>query len=153
LSGHERLVYHFLLQVGVNKVAASPPDLRSVLVKIWEAFKAGKASLAINKGTATLDILDMKFDDANDLATLLIRNSDQNGSDVYFSDPAAKTSRIERKKGREGRGFGAHLTISLKPETGRPNLYLAVLERVPNVNSSFVARLLQSILRELYKSL
>jgi hypothetical protein len=56
-----------------------------------------------------------------------------------------------RKREGEGRGFGAHLLISLKEEPGRPHSYLALLEKNQGLHRSHVLRLLQAVLRGQYK--
>ena len=152
MKNDERLIYFFDLFIDVNKQAASPPSAHDVFATIETAFKNSQASLAVNKKTATIQITDMRFDYGQELVTLYFRYADKRGADVYFADTEANTSRVERKRGGEGRGFGAHLTISLRQQNGMPNVYFAMLEKANGVNSTIVLRLLQSILRELYRA-
>lgn len=152
LKNNERLIYFFDLHIDVNKKTASPPNAREVFHVIESAFKASRASLQVNKKTATVQVTDIRFDDTQDIVTLYVRYADRRGADVYFADTDANTSRIERKKAGEGRGFGAHLSVSLSQQAGSPNTYLAMLEKANGVNSTLVLRLLQSILRELYRA-
>ncbi|WP_457587230.1 hypothetical protein [Ensifer canadensis] len=152
MKNNERLIYFFDLHIDVNKKAASPPSARDVFNIVESAFRKSEARLHVNKKTATIQIIDLRFDDVEEIVTLYVRYADKRGADVYFADTDANTSRVERKKFGEGRGFGAHLSVSLRPEAGSPNTYLAMLEKANGVNSSLVLRLLQSIFRELYRS-
>lgn len=151
MKANERLVYFFELLVETNKAKASPPPLIEVVGKLKIAFDASTAVLELNKGTATIEILDMSIDVARGLVTFYFRHADKNGADVYFANPVAGTSRVERKQQGEGRGFGGHFSVSLTPRAGTVNVYAAMLEGVPGVSSSFVVRLLQSILRTMYQ--
>lgn len=152
MKANERLLYFFELLVDTNKEKASPPPLREVVDKFQIALAASEAVLELNKGAASIEILDLAVDDGRELATFYFRYADKNGADVYFADPLAGTSRVERKKHGEGRGFGGHFVVSLTPRAGNDNVYSAILEGVPGVNSSFVVRLLQSILRVMYQA-
>lgn len=152
MKSTERLIYFFELLVDVNKEAASPPLLTAIVEKLSEAFNASKAVLELNKGTGSIEILDMNVDENRQLVTFYFRHADKNGADVYFADPKAGTSRIERKRAGEGRGYGGHFTVSLIPRAGSQDVYAAMLEQAPGVNSSLVTRLLQSILRVMYQA-
>lgn len=152
MKNDERLIYFFDLFIDVNKKAASPPSARDVFATIETAYSAGQASLAVNKKTATIQIIDISFDDAQEIVTLYFRYADKRGADVYFADTDANTSRIERKRTGEGRGFGGHMSVSLRQQTGMPNIYMAMIEKANGVNSTLVLRLLQSILREMYRA-
>lgn len=152
MKANERLIYFFELLVEVNKEAASPPPFSEVVEKFKIAFDNSTAVLELNKGSASIEILDMAIDADRQLVTFYLRHADKNGADVYFADPAAGTSRIERKREGEGRGFGGHFTVSLVPRAGTDTVYAAMLEGVPGINSSFVVRLLQSILRTMYRA-
>lgn len=152
MKSNERLVYYFELLVGVNKTAASPPTLNEVIDRIEQAFNAGEASLELNKGTGIIQILDIEKDLEREIVTFYVRHSDKNGADVYFADPGAGTSRVERKRAGEGRGYGAHFVVSLTTRAGTDCVYAAMLEQVSGVNSSLIVRLLQSILRKMYQA-
>ena len=152
MKKNERLVYFLEIHVDVNKVAASPPPMRAIVEKIQLAHANSEASLDINKDTAVIEILEIRVDDANSLATFYMRYADKDGSDVYFVDPDANTSRVERKRDGEGRGYGAHFSLSLIEAVDRPNIYIAMLEKNTGLNATFVTRLFQSILREMYKA-
>ncbi len=152
MKNNERLVYFFDLHIDVNKKSAIPPSARDVFSVVESAYKQSQVSLQVNKKTATIQVTDIRFDDVEEIVTLYMRYADKRGADVYFADTDANTSRIERKRVGEGRGFGAHLSVSLRPQAGTPNTYLAMLEKANGVNSTLVLRLLQSIFRELYRA-
>ncbi|OHV83314.1 hypothetical protein [Ensifer sp. LCM 4579] len=152
MKANERLIYFFEIQVSTNKKTASPPLLVDVIGKLKEALNVSDASLEINKKAAVVEVVEINVNDDAQVATVFIRCSDKNGADVYFANPQLKQSRVERKKEGEGRAFGAHLSISLIPRTLGGNVYCAMLEKVNNVSSTLVARLLQAILRRQYQA-
>jgi hypothetical protein len=152
VKANERLVYFFEMNVSANKQAASAPAMADVMATLEQAFRESKTSLEINKQTATVEIVDLRIDDAQELATLFVRYSDKNGADVYFANPVENSSRVERKRDGEGRAYGAHLTISLKPRSPGSNVYATMLEKANGLSSTIVVRLLQSIFRTLYKA-
>jgi hypothetical protein len=82
---------------------------------------------------------------------MFLRIADMTAPDAYFSNPTAGTSRVARKRKGEGRGFGAHLLVSLEEEPGRPHTYLTLLEKNHGLHRSHVERLLQAVLRGQYK--
>lgn len=151
MKSDERVVHFFDLAISTNKQRAAPPNSIDVFGKLKESIGSKSAVLEINAGQSVLDLADIKFDISKNTVSLYIRHTDKKAADVYFADTVAGTSRIERKKDAEGRGFGAHFSVSLKPETGAAQRYRVVLERVPGVNSSLIIRLLQHILREMYR--
>jgi len=152
VKARERLIYSFEVLIKTNKEKASPPTLREVVEKLVEAQSTGTATLLINKKTAIVEVVQIRFDVERNLATFFLRCADMNGADVYFANPNLKQSRVERKREGEGRAFGAHFTVSLSPRDAGGNVYSAILEKANNLSSTIVARLFQSILRAQYKS-
>src|SRR5262245_4405148 len=126
MNGQERRIYFYDLGVGTNKEAASSPPLSEIVQVIETRFKQGKSTHAINKSTAVLEVGDIRIDDDQGTAVLLLRISDKTAPDPYLSNPEKKSSRVIRKEEGEGRGYGAHLVLSLREDEGRPHHYLAL---------------------------
>jgi hypothetical protein len=151
MKGAERRLHYYDIEVGTNKQDASPPPMKDVMMTILARFADGKVSHVINKKTATLEIGDMRIDEDEGYALLLVRISDTTAPDAYLSDPQKGTFRIVRKRDGEGRGYGAHLIIALNGNEGAPNTYRALLEKNTGLHRSHVSRLLQAVLRSLYQ--
>lgn len=151
MHSSKRTIYFYDLRVGANKKAATAPPMRDIIKALQDRVAEKKAIHAINNDTAFLEIAEIHVNEKQDYALLLLRISDTMAPDAYFSNPAAGTSRVVRKKKGEGRGFGAHLIISLNEEAERPDTYLALLEKNQGLHRSHVQRLLQAVLRGQYK--
>lgn len=151
MNGQERRIYFYDLAVGTNKEAAVSPPLPEVARVIEMRFRQGRTTHAINKSTAVLEVGDIRIDHKQEIAVFLLRISDKSAPDPYLSNPEKKRSRVIRKEEGEGRGYGAHLVLSLREDEKRPNHYLALLEKNIGLHRHHVARLLQAILRVLYK--
>jgi len=151
MKGAERRVHYYDIEVDTNKKDASPPSMADVMKTILARFQEGKVSHEINKKTATLEIGDMRIDEDDGYALLLVRISDTTAPDPYLSHPQKGTSRVVRKEDGEGRGYGAHLIVALNANDGVPNTYRALLEKNTGLHRSHVSRLLQAVLRTLYQ--
>jgi len=151
MRGAERRVYYYDVELGTNKKDASPPPMVDVINAIATRYEESKASHSINKDTATLEIGDMLIDEEEGHALLLVQISDRTAPDPYLSNPIEGTSRVVRKEEGEGRGFGAHLLVSLTAEPETPNTYRVLLEKNTGLHRSHVNRLLHAILRTLYQ--
>lgn len=152
LRSTERSVLSFEVQVSASKAAASPPRMAEIVDVLIGQYEDGRAVMSLNRETATIEILDVLRDEENELVTFLFKYIDQLGSDVSFTNVETKVNRQAAKQEGEGRDFGAHMCLSLTESTNRPNLYPALIERVPGVSSTFISRLLNSIIRTLYKA-
>lgn len=151
MHSSKRLIYFYDIEVGVNKEGAQPPPMRDVIEALAARLAAKKAVHAINRETAYLEIGEIQISDKHDYALLLVKISDTTAPNAYYSDPAKGTSRIVKKRDGEGRGFAAHVIISLEEVAGRPNTYLTLLEKNQGLHRSHVIRLLQAVLRGQYK--
>lgn len=125
--------------------------MREVVEALRARVEQKKAIHPINKGTAYLEIGEIRIVDEQNYAIALLRISDTTAPDAYYSNPNTGASRVVRKRKGEGRGFGAHLLISLVEEDGRPNNYLALLEKNQGLHRSHALRLFQAVLRGQYK--
>ena len=56
---------------------------------------------------------------------------------------------IHKEPGEEGE-YGCHVILSLQEQADRPNHYLALVERVTSISTSFIDRLLNGIIRNEY---
>ncbi len=151
MRNDERRVRFFEVRVRPSKVDGMPPAMSDVLQQLKLRADGGNAQHDINAGSATLEIAAVDIDSAKNRAVLLLRISDRNGSDAYFSDPKNSTSRVERKQGNEGRGYGAHLLLSTSEYQGKPGIYAGILEVNTGLHIANVIRLLHGVLNDIYK--
>jgi hypothetical protein len=151
MHNSQRWISFYDIRVTTNKKAASPPLMAEIVQALADRVEEKKALHAIGKETAFLEIAEIRVNKKRKYALMLLRISDRTAPDAFFSDPAAGTSRVERKQEGEGRGFGAHLIVSLEPEANRPDTYLMLLEKNHGLHRSHIQRLLQAVLRGQYK--
>jgi hypothetical protein len=152
MQSDQRRVYFYDISVGTNKKkAATPPPMAEIVKALSERLAEKKTVHPINANRAYLEIADIRVNEEVKYAIMLLRISDMTAPDACFSNPTAGTSRVARKRKGEGRGYGAHLLVSLEEEAGRPHTYLTLLERNHGLHRSHVQRLIQAVLRGQYK--
>lgn len=151
MKNNERRIYYYDASVKSSSKYANPPNMDEVIAAIKVQFDKGRAKHSILKGSATLEIGDISIDNERCFAILLVRISDTAAPDAFFSDPIKGTSRVERKQAGEGRGYAAHVLISTVETSGAPNNYLMVLEKNTGLHRHHIVRLIQAVLKDLYK--
>jgi hypothetical protein len=152
MQSDQRRVHFYDMRVATNKKkAATPPPMAEIVKALSDRVAEKKGIHAISNNRAFLEIADIRIDEKLNYALMLARIADMTAPDACFSNPTAGTSRVARKRKGEGRGFGAHLMVSLEQEPGRPHTYLTLLEKNHGLHRSHVQRLLQAVLRGQYK--
>ncbi|MXP28384.1 hypothetical protein GRI58_06055 [Porphyrobacter algicida] len=98
-------------------------------------------------GDMTYIIKEVDKDDGDDTVTILLESADKNAPNTRYVNHAAKTKRDFNKQKDEGGGHSAHIVISLTPEATGDNVYLGLVEKVPNFPEHRVRSVLNTAIR------
>ena len=143
----ERDIYFYDIQVVKHAVHAPLPSLRNILGAIKSRFDDKVTAKDIRKGSATLVIGDINFDDQNECATMLIRLSDKMASNAAYSNPQTDEFRLIQKLAGEGGDFGCHVIVSLRNEQENVSMYCCAIEGTTGVSHSTIQTFLNHQIR------
>lgn len=150
MRSDERRIYFFDLTLKKLGKSSHAPTLTEVL-DVWkECFDGENAFHARQSGDVLYFISDMRLDEVEQTATLLISVIDKAMADAAYGHLDTRETRIIRKEEREGGHLSAHLVISLNPL--KANTHLCLLEGMRRLNASSVQFLLNSLLRKDHKA-
>ncbi len=145
MRNNQRQFYIFDLEIAARKAGATVPAMIDVL-PIFQRMHAASRTYQIKGDTGTMLIGDISVDAGQRLFTLLIRLSDRAAPNSVYSDPLTGQFDEHLKVGNVGSDFGCHVLVSTAPELALPNIYTCAIERVPNLASQLVQRLLSKLL-------
>lgn len=146
----ERVVYFYDLQVVSRAQHARMPPARELLQVLADERTAGRYRTAGDRAGNLWHFLGpIEFDDANEVATLLIRASDKRSPEYGYSNVNDGSLRVLEKDAQEGGDAAAHLVLSLRPS--EPDTYIAILEGVSGVTHRNVISLLNNLLTGFYQ--
>lgn len=152
IQKHARNLLFYDVVVSRRAKQAPYPPLAE-LVELWiEASDASFPAKTFEKGMVTSIIKKVQVDADTESVTLLLEVSDKNASNVTYLDHSVRSSRHIPKEEPEGNGHGAHVVISLRQETGKPNVYLAIIEQMPTIGAHRIQSTLNSAISELCKA-
>jgi len=124
------------------------------LVPHWtKRIQAKEAVKLINKETAAIRVVDVRYDKKAHTLMLLFQYTDQNVTDPAFSHLKTGELRVEPKLDGEGIAVSAHALISLTPHDSEGLLYQFLLEEIPGLGRSRVSEFIRSELKEISQDL
>jgi hypothetical protein len=102
---------------------------------------------AFENGAMTYILKEVDKDLSDNTVTILLECSDKNAPDTRYVNHSKKTKRDFNKREDEGGGHSAHIVISLTPEKAGDNVYLAIIEKVPNFPEHRIRSVLNTAIR------
>lgn len=149
MKNDERIIYFYDMVVSSRAEHANKPSMRQMLELLAAEHGAGRFRAAGDKaGHLWHFVGPISFDDANEIATVLIRASDKRSPEYGYSDTTSGALRLLSKTQHEGGDVAAHLVISLTPS--EPDTYIALLEGVSGVSNRNVLSAINRLLTDFY---
>lgn len=144
LESNERLIRYYDL-----KLEEMPNDEYTKPAMSLKTFLGNMQSMNFQKEvenkSAVLRLADIKVDEENEIAVLLIHFSDTKKADPAFEELDSGNVRYEKKKTGEGIAVSMHMAVSYRTDHGR---YLSLHETVPGLGVSRISSFLTSIFRK-----
>lgn len=151
-SRQSRDVFYFDIHVERKAKHATFPTMRRIADLLQEAADDDDFPVKeFENGDLTYIIKEVDKDDDNDTVTILLESADKNAPNTRYLNHATKTKRDFKKQKDEGGGHSAHIVISTTPETSGDNVYLGLVEKVPNFPADRVRSVLNTAIRLLCK--
>jgi hypothetical protein len=120
-----------------------PFTAQKVVEHLSQLKKVDRATMRLRSGRLTVYLQDIRIEP--DHACLLISVSDQDASDLAFTDPQAKTRRPITKAVKEGLDASAHVVIRMRQD--KPDTFRMLVEGAPGLPSSKAQQFLNFCMR------
>lgn len=150
MRADERRIYYYDLVIGRMGKSSHLPEIRE-LFDVWQSRTLAKnAYNTIKDGSIIYQVNDIRLNNSQDKATILISIIDKAMPNAAYADLDTRVTTVINKTARQGGNLSAHLVIDLNAY--KTNTHLCLLEGMRRLNATSIYRLLNRLLRDAHEA-